>query len=708
MKTFLFKRFTCLLIAISILFSFNILVNALDLESGFEPEIIPGATAILGGSTDITYKQSGKINIPLEPTNKDVVFLIDSSFNLTEFPGDGGPFDHVLFSRNNTDIIGAGTTVDGKFFSKKTVNNSDSNIEINSTYECETWDGLLPKNGERVKDNDLNRFDHWFPDEESLYGVPEIDMLMQSITNNASVLHGLHGFRSFDENNPELINSLPINLTDGVSLYYEKWNGEDCFMIKGDGTFVIDSDMYFIGDLVISTQNGVRQASELLGGVENAFLMATGNITLQGKELKEIENVNLISMNKNISIQLQNNQFKGMALAPKGKMEFQGQSGAEFIGSFIGKDLSIKTDFIFKYPVDDKPSDIIKERIYTESAPKVMESVSKLINNVSEYTNSTTITFANKANHKVENDLNVNLGDGLRHAYHYLSSSTSLAKNIVVFTAKIPNTHTTVSADNDKFLLTGNAPGHQIPDDADKAIEYAKKVIEHNNTPDIQLIFVDLTEALNTEEEEVSNLYHVANSIGVSVENYVKPDTLNEIDFNLDSLNLSPLKETTKALPFESLTIDTATFEAELPLNFVVIDVQYALDNDPDDEDYLDVISFETPEDNTIIFDIPNASSIDLLKEIDLLEECVSFKLSEPIFLKLFVQIHPDKPTDPDKPFENIIWNSEQQTLTGIINLPIGHAKINYVVKDESNALYNFTQIFKDEEIKINHLIDLN
>ncbi|NLW26306.1 hypothetical protein, partial [Acetivibrio saccincola] len=457
MKTIFLKRFTCLFIVISILFSFNILVNALDEEFIiFDSEVIPGAPTVLGGSTNITYKQSGKIDIPLEPTNKDVVFLIDSSFNLKEVPIGDGPFDHVLFSRNNTDIIGYGTTVDGKFFSKKTVNNYDSNIQINSTYECKEWKGQPPKNGTRVTDEDLNRFDHWFPDEENTYGVSEIEMLMNSIFNNASRLDGLHGFRVFDKDDQELINSLPINLNGGVQLYYEEWNGEKCFMIKGAGTFVIDSDMYFIGNLVISTRDGVRQAPELLGGIKDAFIMATGNVTLQGQEMKEIDDVNLISANGNICIQLEKNQFKGMALAPKGKMEFQGQGGAEFIGSFIGKDLSIKNDFKFKYPEDDKPSDIIKKRIFTESAPLVLESVNNLINDVSEYTNSTTITFATRANHREENDLNVNLGDGLRHAYHHLSSSTSLSKNIVIFTAKTPNTYTTVSATNDEFLLTGN------------------------------------------------------------------------------------------------------------------------------------------------------------------------------------------------------------------------------------------------------------
>lgn len=703
MKTIFLKRFTCLFIVISILFSFNILVNALDEKFIiFDSEVIPGAPTVLGGSTNITYKQSGKIDIPLEPTNKDVVFLIDSSFNLKEVPIGDGPFDHVLFSRNNTDIIGYGTTVDGKFFSKKTVNNYDSNIQINSTYECEDWNGQPPKNGTRVTGEDLNRFDHWFPDEENQYGVSEIEMLMTSITNNASRLDGLHGFRVFDKDDQELINSLPINLNGGVQLYYEEWNGEKCFMIKGDGTFVIDSDMYFNGNLVISTRDGVRQAPELLGGIKDAFIMATGNVTLQGQEMKEIDDVNLISANGNICIQLEKNQFKGMALAPKGKMEFQGQEGAEFIGSFIGKDLSIKNYFKFKYPEDDKPSDIIKKRIFTESAPLVLESVNNLINDVSEYTNSTTITFATRANHREENDLNVNLGDGLRHAYHHLSSSTSLSKNIVIFTAKTPNTYTTVSAANYEFLLTGNAQGYQIPDDADKAIEYAKKVIEHNNTENIQVIFVDLTEALNAGEEELPDLYNVANSIGISDGNYKRPVTLNEIDFNLDLLNLSPLKETTVAPVFESLTINSATFEAQLPLNFVVTGVQYGFGNDLDNEDYLDVNSFEITDENTITFNIPNASSIDLLKEDR------SLKLSKSIFLKLLVKVNPDKPDDPDNPFENIRWNNDPPTITGTINLRSGHAKINYVVKDESDTLYNFTQIFKDADIEVNHLIDLN
>ena len=79
------------------------------------------------------------------------------------------------------------------------------------------------KNGTRVTGKDLNRFDHWFPDEENDYGVPEIEMLMTSIFNNASRLNGgLHGFRVFDKDNQELINSLPIDLNDGVKLYYKR------------------------------------------------------------------------------------------------------------------------------------------------------------------------------------------------------------------------------------------------------------------------------------------------------------------------------------------------------------------------------------------------------------------------------------------------------------------------------------------------------
>ncbi|MDQ2086553.1 hypothetical protein RBH29_08965 [Herbivorax sp. ANBcel31] len=714
MKKKFFKRFAYLLVMLSILFSFSISIGALDEVIDFDSEVIPGASTPLGGLTDITYTQGGEIGTPFDPKNKDVVFLVDSSYNMTESETDGGPFDHVLFSRNTTTVGGPELLIEGKFFNRDTVTTSNNEIAITDTYECGLWqdtsgneDGNPPIDGERITGKDLDRFEHWFPDSEDAYGVPQITQLLDSIGNNARELHEIYGVTYFDERDEDFLNTLPIDLEENVELDYKEFHGEDTFVIEGDGTFIINSDMYFHGNLAISTRTGIRQAPEILGDEQDAYIMATGNVTLQGQEMTEIDNVNLISMNSDVKIQLAKNQFKGLALAPRGKMEFIGEEGAEYIGSFIADELSIGGNYNFRYPDENTPSDRIRIRTYTEAAPLINQNVNRLINTVDEYTTTTTIPYSTRANSDIETDLNVNLGDGLRHSYHHLSESASPDKYIVVFTGRAPNTYTNTSAHSDEFLLTGNAQGHQISDDTNKAIDYAKEVVDHNGSEDVQLIFVDLTEALSgTEEEEVANLYSIANNIGVSDDNYVQPSTLSETDFNLNSLNLSSLQEAIEAPIFESLTAESAIFEAELPLNLVVTQVQYGFGNDIEDIDYqeFDITEnegevFNIDDNNTVTFNVPNFST-----NVELIKEDTLFKLSKSIYLKLFVIVRPDEPDE----FENINWVGSPPIMTGILTLEDEHAKIDYLFKDDSDNTYNASKKFEEADIEVEHSIDLN
>ena len=165
-----------------------------------------GNTVSLGSSIKAEYLQKAAIGINSEegfmPSEKDVLFVLDTSF----LEGDSNEFlslvEHTLFSREDATILGGGMTIDGKSFIKDNIVNHNDSIEINGNIE---YSEIGPHNiksitGEEIilseDENDKNykgKYDHYFPEETGFGGINYIfkklwpmpkKMYMKSLMNH--------------------------------------------------------------------------------------------------------------------------------------------------------------------------------------------------------------------------------------------------------------------------------------------------------------------------------------------------------------------------------------------------------------------------------------------------------------------------------------------------------------------------------------------
>ncbi|TYQ14895.1 UNVERIFIED_CONTAM: alpha-tubulin suppressor-like RCC1 family protein [Acetivibrio alkalicellulosi] len=156
-----------------------------------------------------------------------------------------------------------------------------------------------------------------------------------------------------------------IYLNDAKTVYVKYDSGSNTFSILGTDSFIIESDMYFMGSLYIKTQS--IKMSNTIRHVDNTspnsvFVIADGNITIGGSHQPfgsefVLEDVCFISSGGSIRNDADNTIFSGLLIAPYGEIFLNGINST-YTGFIYGKemykhpsvDVNLTAGFI---PIDD-------------------------------------------------------------------------------------------------------------------------------------------------------------------------------------------------------------------------------------------------------------------------------------------------------------------------------------------------------------------
>ena len=383
-----------------------------------------GNTVSLGSSIKAEYLQKAAIGINSEegfmPSEKDVLFVLDTSF----LEGDSNEFlslvEHTLFSREDATILGGGMTIDGKSFIKDNIVNHNDSIEINGNIE---YSEIGPHNiksitGEEIilseDENDKNykgKYDHYFPEETGFGGI---NYIFKKIMANAEenvyeefnesrfpsyfprdtrLLYHFYGSPANDpfandfshssnhgnfENlgnspridliaNPKTGQQISILLDPKVStdlrVRYEPVvtaNGSEPIFEKGKFTITGGEPFVIRSDMYFDGDLTISVKSiskELSDNGQAGYIFAYGDIIFQGEKTIIEDDLFLVSMTGDIIIESGDNNFTGLALAPNGTITIRGREN-NYKGSFIGKNLNI-TPGNSTFTGPDDPHDLI-------------------------------------------------------------------------------------------------------------------------------------------------------------------------------------------------------------------------------------------------------------------------------------------------------------------------------------------------------------
>ncbi|KNY26540.1 discoidin domain-containing protein [Pseudobacteroides cellulosolvens] len=474
-----------------------------------------------GEKSDIELTQGGEISI--EGTmlgKKEVALVLDNSGAFNSYMTDPlSPFDFGIFANKNLSIQGNSAVITGSTYSQKF---SSTGMSLTISQNCTAQDFFVT-----TPNLNVNKF-------QNVSKPVDMPYLHPQLINEAILAHQVYSPYSL----PSGID-VPMLGQTGINIRYEPWHSR--FVITGNGTFKINKSMYFKGNLLISLPR--------IDNTGNAFLVADGDITLQGNSLSPSgpnDKVYVYSIGGNIEFQTSNSTINGIAYAP-GSPERPGASGnIRFIGnannvkgSIVGQNINLMgggltidsslsslRDVEEKYIQNSTYLNMIKY-VAKEFIDKLAGTDTKLgIIKYSESANSSNMIYydlsiASKVQEaKAQIDAMMpegsgasNMGDGIRRANELLKdpikSSDLATKYMVVLSGSAPNKWTKTTAPGTTMKTDGGAAHHYGGDGAGDSdgsgLEYAKTVGAVANSLGIETLFIDFSSLnIDTKMEQIS------------------------------------------------------------------------------------------------------------------------------------------------------------------------------------------------------------
>ncbi|HHV30037.1 MAG TPA: VWA domain-containing protein [Clostridium sp.] len=506
--------------------------------------------AELGEEGDILLSQGGEISVAgTIDTEKEVVLILDNSGALNSYVHDIlSPLDFGIYSNRDLTIQGNNATINGSVHTNNLFTSTAETIKISQTCSAASFDITSKK-------VDIKTFKNITIPIEMPYFHTELlaDALKNSMVFNP-------------EDYPPSWFPYPMPGQKDVFITYNLFANR--FEIFGMGKLVINSSMYFNGDVLISLTE--------TNNVNDGFIVAKGNIIIQGENLKPKgpkDKLYVYSINGNIECQTKDSTINGIAYAPgapgnpnSGKIIFTGDNNT-INGAIAGNELKFNGNGLKVNHTEGQFNTIEEKYMENSSRLKMVKDAAKSF--VDKFAGSQTkvsiIKYSDSANdnHFTQYDLSLsdnatilkdkidkivpgttgfsNMGDAMRRAYHILNNSTesSSAKYIVVLTGSAPNRWTGISdITSEPKTENGKADYIKADDVSYSSSDYAKDIGKLITSSGINLMFIDFSEeSIGTVLEDIAAVSG-AKVVEATGKHYYRADNFMELIDIFDSIRL--------------------------------------------------------------------------------------------------------------------------------------------------------------------------
>jgi|LSQX01.2.fsa_nt_gb hypothetical protein len=534
----------------------------------------------VGTTNTLNYSQAGDMTIEgVLDDDKEIVLVMDNSGAFNSYTSDiVSPFDFGIFSKEVLQIQGNEAEIKGSTYSQ-VLKSTGINLTITDTCASSSFFVTTPNLNINKKVNVLEPLD--------------MPYLHPMLIAEAIACNQVYDSSSFPAGM-----DVPMPGQYNINIRYEPWNSR--FVITGNGTFYIDKSMYFKGNLLISLPR--------INNTGNAFMVADGDITLQGNSLypDDINNkVYVYSIGGNIDFQTSASTINGIAYAPgspdrpssSGNITFLG-NGNTINGSIVGKNVYLTAGSL-KVNASGNGLDAVEKKYIGDSTylSQIKSASKNLINKFAG--TKTKIGFIQYSESANNNDFimydmsygtNVimlkekidaispgtsgksNMGDGMRRADELLHDTTQTSeyssKYLVVLTGSAPNIWTS----KDSSLSNMNTDdgyayyfgGDGTTDSNGSALMYAKIIGQKVNNSGIEAIFIDFAQ-----ENIEAKIGQISSSSGAKVipstgKTFYKAENILELQSIYDSIYIDTHSE---------ITLDNVIFRELLPKGVKVVEV---------------------------------------------------------------------------------------------------------------------------------------
>lgn len=532
--------------------------------------------AELGEEVDITLSQSGEIALEGRmDTEKEIVLVLDNSGVLNSYVEDIlSPLDFGIYSNHNLTVQGKDASINGSVHANDVFTSTADSISISQTCSAASFH-ITSKN---VNINEYKNIT--IPIEMPNFHSKLIDDAMR----NSMVFRPEDYFLSWF---PQ-----PMPGQEDIFIFYNLIAGR--FEIFGAGTLVINSSMYFMGNVLISLTN--------TNNVGEGFIVADGNIIIQGQNLYPNgpnDKLYVYSIGGNIEFQTSNSTINGIAYAPgnpanpnSGKIFFSGDKNT-INGSIAANELDFFAGGLVVNHTEGQFDTVEEKYIDKSTYLKLVKDAAK--NFVDKFAGSKTkmavIQYSDSANDNdfKKYDLSLpdkgaalketidkikpgtsglsNMGDGMRRAYHILNGPPpkgQISKYIVVITGSVPNRWTAVdNKKNEPKTDNGRADFIKADNESYNSLDYAKDMGRIITSKGINLVFIDFS------EEDIGDvLKEIAAESGAKPlegtdRHYYKANNFLEL---LDILNNMTLKI------YYDVVLDKVLYEEILPQGVLLVE----------------------------------------------------------------------------------------------------------------------------------------
>ncbi|HPT90666.1 MAG TPA: carbohydrate binding domain-containing protein [Acetivibrio sp.] len=461
--------------------------------------------AELGASTDITIYHEGELIVDGKINKEnEIVLVIDNSGILNTYQEDvWTPLDFGIYSNHDLILQGQGAVVNGSTHANNLFRSTAFSVKIDGISTACTFEIIS----------------QYFEVKELINITMPVEMpyFHSQLINEAAA--NMQVYKPEDFLFP--INRRPMPGQTDIFIEYN-WFYQR-FEITGGGTLVINSSMYFMSNLFISLNN--------TNNVNEGFLIADGNITIQGKDIYPTgpnDRLYVYSINGNIEFQTSNSTINGIVYAPgnpsvpnSGNIYFSGNNNT-INGTIAGSNLNFSAAGLTVNHMQGQFDSIEKKYIESVTYLKSVKDVAKALVDLyagtktkiaviqySDSANKNDFKLFNMSSEKEVNDLkkkindiapgtsgDSNLGDGMRRAYHILNKSPGkkAEKYIVVLAGSVPNKWTSTSNVTLKPKTDdGNAQHIKSDEVLYKSLDYAKDIGSIISGSKIRPFFIDFS-----------------------------------------------------------------------------------------------------------------------------------------------------------------------------------------------------------------------
>ncbi|GAE89724.1 cellulose binding domain-containing protein [Acetivibrio straminisolvens] len=471
----------------------------------------------LGKEADISLSQSGEIALEGSiDTKKEVVLVLDNSGALNSYVKDIlSPLDFGIYSNRDLTIQGKSASINGSVHTNSLFTSTADSIQISQTCSAASFN-IVSKN----------------VDIKTLKNITtpiEMPYFHNELINDAA-----EDFMVFrPEDYPPSFFPYPMPGQEDIFIIYNIFAGR--FEIFGMGTLVINSSMYFKGNVLISLRS--------TNNVSEGFIVADGNIIIQGENLYPSgpnDKLYVYSIGGNIEYQTSNSTINGIAYAPgnpanpdSGKILFLGNNNT-INGAIAGNQLNFTASDLKVNHTEGQFNVVEEKYMQNTSHLKLVKDVAKsLIDRfVGSKTKISVIQYSDSANdndfkqydlfmsgnavtlkqkiHAIEPGTSgfSNMGDAMRRAYHILNkpSKDPVSKYIVVLAGSVPNRWTAMNNVGNEPKTGNGKADHIKPDnEAYSSTDYAKDIGKMITSAGINLQFIDFSdENIGTVMEEIA------------------------------------------------------------------------------------------------------------------------------------------------------------------------------------------------------------